>query len=157
MSLTYQNIGGSCARASGLFLPVSAKHSVEICSFIRNKSLIKAKQMLEEVIAFRRAVPFRRFKCDVGHKKGPIAAGRYPIKACSEILRLLKSAEANAVNKGLRLEDLFVALIMANRGPRNPRHGRKKGVVAKRTNVCVVLEERVVEKGKTKGRVVKND
>lgn len=154
MGIIYQRIGENCAKASGLFLPISAKHSIEICSFIRDKSLIKAKQMLEDVIAFRRAVPFKRFKCDMGHKKGPIAAGRYPIKACSEILRLLKSAEANAVNKGLKLENLFVALIMANLGPRNPRHGRKGNVVSKRAHVCVVLEERQ-EKEKRKNRIVK--
>ena len=65
------------AKVNGMSLNISTKQSIEICSFIRNKDLQKAKKILNDVISLKRSVPFRRFNDGVGHKeKGP---GRYPI------------------------------------------------------------------------------
>lgn len=51
--------------------------------------------MSNEVINQKKAVPYKRFNKDVGHKKG-IGPGRYPIKASGVILSLVKLAESNA-------------------------------------------------------------
>ncbi len=126
------------ARASGRSLAISTKHSVEISSFIRNRKLADAKKILEGVIAKKVAVPFNRYNRDVAHKKG-IAAGRYPIKAADQILRLIESAEANAQNKGLDVGSLVVERLVANKGPNTRRAGRHRWS-AKRTHVEVMLK-----------------
>ena len=87
------------ARAIGVSLPISSKQSIEICNFIREKDVNFAKKFLDEVIKDKKAVPFKRFNADVGHKKG-MAAGRYPKKASMEFLSLLNQVEANAQFKG---------------------------------------------------------
>ncbi len=132
------------AKAVGVALPISYKHSYEITKAIRGLSLVKAKRFLADVIALRRAVPFTKFNRDVGHKPG-MAAGRYPVKACSFILELLESAEANAQFKGLSASDLVVKHISANKGPKSLRLGRRRRS-AKRAHVEIVLSEAKVSK-----------
>ena len=67
-------------KAIGRNLQISTKQSVEICNFIRNKSLKVAKNMLNSVVNKKIAVPYKRYRRDVGHKAG-MASGRYPITA----------------------------------------------------------------------------
>jgi large subunit ribosomal protein L17e len=64
--------------------------------------LIKAKRYLEDVLAHKQAIPFRRFCRGVGrtaqaknagHSNGQ---GRWPAKSAKFILDLLKNAESNA-------------------------------------------------------------
>ena len=95
------------AKASGMSLPISTKQSIEICNFIRNKTLEKAKAILERVLEKKEAIPFKRFGSDTGHKRGAIGAGRYPQKTAKEILKVLDSVEANAQAKGL----IFLSLL----------------------------------------------
>ena len=102
------------ARINGKDLRISTKQCVEICSFIREKKVAKAKYALERVLKKKMAVPFKRYNRDIGHKHG-IASGSYPINASSEILRLLIELEANAENKGLSKNELYISKIMANR------------------------------------------
>lgn len=155
--------GENCAKASGIALPVSTKHSIEICRLIRYKNLEFAKKRLDQAIALKMPIPFKRFKKDVGHKKGPFAAGRYPVKACKAVLEILKSAEANAVAKGLNSSDLVIASIIANKGPRELRYGRIRGRIAKKTHLKLILEEKKSKKQekvkttKKVGREGKND
>ena len=99
------------AIAKGLDLPISTKHSVEICSFIRYKEVIKAKKQLSLVLKKKLAVPLTRFNKDRGHRKGSIGPGFYPLKAAKEILDLLKLVEANARNKGLNSDVLILKKI----------------------------------------------
>ena len=122
-------------------LPVSTKASVEICSFIRGKELEKAKKLLQQVIDKKIAVPYKRYNRDVGHKPGKIAAGRYPEKACKEILRLLNLVQANAENKGLDRENLIITEIMANRGYQQAHYGRKRSRKFKRTHFDIFVKE----------------
>ncbi|MBW3001805.1 50S ribosomal protein L22 [Candidatus Woesearchaeota archaeon] len=150
MSYKYStNIGENCAKAVGLALPISRKQSIMICKFIRNKNVQLAKQHLSEVILKKRAVPFTRFNDDMGHKAG-MAAGRYPIKACQNILALLESAEANAQFKGLSTADLVVMHASAQKGPDSWRYGRHIRRQAKRTHIEIVLEERKTAKKEKK-------
>ena len=102
------------ARAIGVSLPISSKQSIEICNFIREKDVNFAKKFLDEVIKDKKAVPFKRFNADVGHKKG-MAAGRYPKKASMEFLSLLNQVEANAQFKGLNTANLIIAHINSNK------------------------------------------
>jgi large subunit ribosomal protein L22 len=135
------------AKAVGRALPISTKHSIEICSFIRKKPLKRAKEMLNRVIKKEMAVPFRRFT-EIGHKPGKgIASGRYPEKAAGEILDLLDSVEANAQFKGLNTSNLFIEHICAHNAGKQMHSGRR-GRRMKRTHIEVIVRETAKEEAK---------
>ena len=98
------------AKASGRELRISPKHAREICKTIKGMMLEDAKKFLEDVIALRRPVPFRRYKKKVPHRRGlqGFCTGRFPVKAARHILRLLNEVEANAEFKGLNTEKLKI-------------------------------------------------
>lgn len=133
----------------GIDLPVSIKDTVEIGNFIRGKSTKKAKDMLEKVANEKLAVPIRRYDFDRGHKPG-IGPGRYPVKASTEIIKLIKSAEANAQNQGLSVEKLFIKEFVSNKGPTQWHYGRKRRRQAKRTHINIVVAEMEIKKEKAK-------
>ena len=135
------------SKAVGISLPISTKVSIEICKHIRGKKIEKAKKILDAAINLEIAIPYTRFNNDVGHKKGNIAAGRFPIKACTEIKKLVLSAEANAQFKGLS-SDLIIKHISAKQGPKSWHYGRKKRRQMKKTHVELVLEEKAKESKK---------
>lgn len=130
----------ACAVGAGL--SISKKQAVEVCKWIRGKPVEKAKEMLREVIAMKRPVPYTRFNGDTGHRKGSLAAGRYPISACTQILYTINSATANAHAKGLANTDLFLKQVCAQSGTHTYRPGRHRGRKAKRTHIEVVVEEK---------------
>lgn len=129
-------------RAIGNDLPISVKDSIEICNFIRRRSLDDSKKILEEVIDEKRAIPYRRFNMDRGHKKGKMGPGRYPKKASLHILQVLESAEANAKNLNLDVKNLYIKSIIANKASRPWHQGRQRRIKMKRTHVNVILAEK---------------
>ena len=135
---------GEHAKSLGTSVPISPKQAREISKNIRGMKLEQAKRFLEEVTLMQRAVAFKRHNRDVGHKKG-MAAGRYPVKASTVILTLLKTAEANAQHKGMSVGDLVVTHIVTNRDAAQLKYGRQRGVVAKRAHVEIILEEKKIE------------
>lgn len=140
MSYHYSiEITENCAKAVGVSLPISTKQGIMICKTLCRMPVPKAKKLLEEVIAKKKAIAFTRYNMNTGHKAG-MAAGSYPVKACTEILKLLKSAEANAQFKGLSTGNLKVKHAIAQRGPTTYHFGRQR-TRAKRTHIELVLEE----------------
>lgn len=133
----------SKATIKGKDLPISTKQSVEICRLLRNKSLENAKDTLNEVIKKKRAVPYLRYKKNIPHKKGRIAAGRFPIKASKEILNLLNGVEANARNLGLNTNNLIIKHICANKVGNQFHLGRQRGIKMKRTHIDIIVEEKI--------------
>ena len=133
---------GHLAAAKALNLPVSTKHCIEICGALRYKDVSYAKKYLEEVVDLKRAVPFKKYVMNTGHKKG-MSTGRYPAKAAFEILKLLKSVEANAHFKGLNTGSLKITKFIANRAP-IPFGGGRHRTGTKRTHVEVEVKERGV-------------
>jgi large subunit ribosomal protein L22 len=128
------------ARAQAVALPVSFKQSAEICRHIRNKPYRTAIRILEQAISLEVAIPFTRFnRGGTGHRKGIGGPGRYPVKASTQLLKLLKSAYANASQKGLNTNELIVKSAVAKQGPKTPKYGRIRGRKAKRTHVEIVL------------------
>lgn len=105
-------------KCAGRELHISPKAAVEICSSIRGMTVADAKEMLEQVSAKRRAIPYKRHKKEVPHKSMNERwyAGRYPVKAASTILRLLEGLEANAEYKGLNLTKLRIIHASSQRG-----------------------------------------
>ncbi|MDI6640106.1 MAG: 50S ribosomal protein L22 [Methanocellales archaeon] len=106
------------AKAMCYEVHISPKHAMELCRELKGMRVSKAKEYLEDVIALKKAVPFKRHKKNVSHKRGlrKWDAGRYPQKAASEILRLIKNAESNAEYKGLEPEHMRILHISAKRG-----------------------------------------
>ncbi len=127
------------AKAVALSIPVSTKHAVEVCRSVRGLPIEKAKSVLSDAIALKKPIPFKRYKRNIGHRRG-IASGRYPVKTCKAVLELIESASKNAQFKGLGA-NLFVKHIRAIKGPSARRYGRRNRS-AKRTHVEVVLEEK---------------
>jgi large subunit ribosomal protein L22 len=133
---------GHMAKAMGRNLPISFKQTVEVCNFIRGKSVNDAKDILKKVSEKKMVVPFKRFNRDLGHKK-KIGAGRFPVKTSNELMKLLEAVEANAQFKGLNTSNLTIMHICAHKGSKGWHFGRKRRRQMKRTNVEVIVEERV--------------
>ncbi|MBL7100871.1 MAG: 50S ribosomal protein L22 [Nanoarchaeota archaeon] len=134
------------ATIDGKDLPVSTKHAIEICNFIRGKTLLKSKAFLKKVIAKKEALPFKRYKGDVGHKPGKTGPGRYPLNACQTILRLLESLEINAQNKGLDTAALYLKEVIPNKASNVWRYGRWRRRRRKLTHIFMLTEEAVKKK-----------
>ncbi len=127
------------AKAKAKDLSVSTKHCIEICSYLRYKTTAFSKRFLEEVIAIKKPVPFKKFKKNVGHKPG-MAAGRFPEKAAKEVLKLIKSVEANAQNKGLNTSSLKIIKMLANKAA-VPVTGGRHRTGTKRTHLEIEVKE----------------
>ncbi|KAG6766300.1 hypothetical protein POTOM_030374 [Populus tomentosa] len=123
----------SC-KASGGDLRVHFKNTRETAFALRKLPLAKAKRYLEDVLAHKQAIPFRRFCGGVGrtaqaknrHSNGQ---GRWPAKSARFILDLLKNAESNAEVKGLDVDALYISHIQVNQAQKQRRrtyraHGR---------------------------------
>lgn len=106
---------------------ISLKHAKEICKFLKNKKLSRAKKFLEDVLSQ---------KVSYG--------GKYYTKATKEFISLLKSVEANAKKKGLNVDKLFIKTIKADKGETIylPKRAKFLPRRAKSTHLTVVVEER---------------
>jgi len=134
------------ARAMGVNLPISRKNAIEICNFIRSRNTEKAKKILKNTIEMKQPIPFTRFNWNVGHRRGKMASGRYPIKASEQILRLIDQVETNAQDKGLDTNNLVIRHINAHKGETAWHFGRKRRRRMKRTNLEIIVEEKESKK-----------
>ncbi len=136
------------AIAMGISLPISTRQSVEICNVLRGKTSDKGKKILELVINMKTPIPYKRYMHGVGHRSGKLAAGRYPQKASSYILSVLKNAESSAANKGL-VAPFMIKEIIANQAARSWHLGRQRRRKTKSTHIKIVLAEiKLAEKNK---------
>ena len=105
-------------KASGREIRISHKAAREVCGAIRGMRLDAAKEFLEQVIQKRRAVPYRKYRKKIPHRRGlgETAAGRYPVKTAKKIMEVLESAESNALYRGLDSEALKVVHAAAYKG-----------------------------------------
>ena len=103
------------ARAYGKELKISPKHSLEICREIRGMDVNKALDLMDDVIAKRKHIPFKKYNKLVPHRKGG-AAGRFPEKACKEITKVIESAMANATFKELDPDEMMISTSAACKG-----------------------------------------
>ncbi len=110
--------GDTTARGKANELPISPKHAIEIARFIRHKKTVDVVNYLEDVVAEKKAIPFRKFNRNVAHKRGLHGwdAGRFPKKASMAYIRLIHSVTKNAEYLGLDTENLKIVHVAANRG-----------------------------------------
>lgn len=148
-----KEIGENAARAVGVGMNISTKQAIEICNAIRGKVVDKAIMYLDEVLAMKKAIPFKRFTNGIGHRKGHIANGAFPLNACGEIKRLIQDVRANAQFKGLNGSNLSIVHINAQKGSNSFRYGRQRRRKMKLTTVEIIVEE----VAKSDDKKVKND
>ncbi|ERN09988.1 hypothetical protein AMTRI_Chr06g194560 [Amborella trichopoda] len=141
----------SC-KAKGSDLRVHFKNTRETAFAIRKLPLVKAKRYLEDVLAHKQAIPFRRFCGGVGRtaqakNRHPNGQGRWPVKSAKFILNLLKSAESNADVKGLDVDTLFLSHIQVNQAQKQRRrtyraHGRINPYMSSPCHIELILSEK---------------
>lgn len=131
------------------------KHVREVAHTIKGWQVGKAKAFLEDVLQYKRAVPFTRFKGGVGrHAQAkllsvPGSQCAWPQKASKMVLDLLTNAESNAEVKGMDTESLYITHAQVNRAPKQRRrtyraHGRinRKYIYT----ICTWVEKREIER-----------
>jgi len=126
----------SVARATNV--DVHVKACFEICRTVRGMTAGAAVRKLEKVLlidsdrpdirAKAEAIPYRLGSGNkkrkrsgpsmVGHRKGGIGPGRYPVKASRVVIKLLNSAMDNArhQHEDIDAEDMIISHIAAHRG-----------------------------------------
>ena len=126
----------SVARATNV--DVHVKACFEICRTVRGMTAGAAVRKLEKVLlidsdrpdirAKAEAIPYRLGSGNkkrkrsgpsmVGHRKGGMGPGRYPVKASRVVIKLLNSAMDNArhQHEDIDAEDMFITHIAAHRG-----------------------------------------
>lgn len=145
------------ASAAATYLPISAKDSREICKAIKGKKLDTAIKYLQAVINRKLAVPYKRYNRDTPHRRGNMAAGRFPRKASEFILQILKGLKANAAGKNLDEENLLLVHAAAQRGPVLWHYGRHRGTRRKCTYFEAVAKEIVAKEITPKSKISSTD
>lgn len=135
-------------KVAGRDLRVSPKHAREVCKAIKGMMTGNAKSYLEDVVAKKRSVPFRRYHGKVGHRSDipGFYAGRYPVKTAKKIIELIKQAEANAEYRGLNIDGLKIIHAATQKGMKIKRYiprafGRSSPRFQQLTHVEIVVEE----------------
>lgn len=143
------------ARATGKELPISPKHSCEVCRAIRGLPVTSALDLLDNVITLKEAIPFKRYKQMIPHRRRSgyatkgMGPGRYPVKAAKAIKRVIESAQENAdksIDDLSDKDDLRIVTAAASRGRVTkgwmPRaHGRWEKFNQESVNIEIILEK----------------
>lgn len=130
----------TAAKAKGTHLRVHFKHTREIGQAIKGRSIANARSYLENVLAFKEAIPFTKYTGGIGRHavakqyKTPGDKVQWPQKATKTFLDLLRNIESNAEAKGLELEKVIITSVNCNQAPKMRRrtyraHGRINGTL----------------------------
>ena len=105
------------AIATGRNLDISPKHAREVTLALKGMQLEAAVDYLDKVLKFERSIPFRRHNKKMSHRSDLVGwhSGRYPVKACKEIKKVLENLENNAIFKGLDTEKIKLVHIISQR------------------------------------------
>ena len=160
--------GSRLTTARAVNVDMHVKHCFEVCRAVKNKTAGEAVAYLNEVLRIdsdradiRRkatAVPFRLGSGNkrkrrsgpsmVGHRKGGIGPGRFPVKASRAIIKVIESAMENArfQYEDIDADEMVITHIAAHRGPIRkgwiPRaRGRATPSNHYRVNLEVFLED----------------
>jgi ribosomal protein L22 len=131
------------AFARGLSLPISKKHAMYLCSFIKNKSVDAALSDLGDVLKFKKAVPY---KGEIPHRHG-MMSGRYPLNATKAFISMLKGLRGNIIVSGMDIEKARITFASASWASRQRKAG---GMRFKRTHVVLKAREIVMKENKEK-------
>ncbi len=132
----------SDVRGSLREVDVSPKEARELAAYIKGMNVDRARDVLNEVIEMKRAIPFKRYRHGIAHHRVEgFYAGRYPVKAAKLFLRLLDNLEASALYKGFDVSRLVLVHIAAYPGRKLERfQPRAFGRSSPRNKVLVHVE-----------------
>jgi len=138
--------GVNVARARGIEMPISPKKTYEVLNAIRGLPVDRATTVLEDAIALKHAIPFRRYNQETAHHVGT-GPGRYAQEVAKNVLKVLENAKENAEYEGLDAVRLFVKIAASSRGrirkANMPRaHGRATAWHEQTTHIEIILAER---------------
>ncbi|MDE1768621.1 MAG: 50S ribosomal protein L22 [Candidatus Micrarchaeota archaeon] len=116
MNYSFNIKGDNFVKAGSYDVNASYKKLGAICDAIRYQKAEAALVILDKVISMEMPVAFRRHNKHMGarHELGGIK-GAYPVKAAKEVKKTLVNAIANANNKGLSGNDMFIVGVSANK------------------------------------------
>ena len=96
---------------------ISHKHAREVAVAIKGLSIERARDYLQAVINKERAIAFKRYNNQVGHRSDPgMMSGRYPQKTVKEFIKVLDNLESNAEYKGMDLDRLKIINATVHKG-----------------------------------------
>ena len=107
----------------GSYLTVHFKNAHEVGAAIKGMPLVKAEKYLNDVIAHKNVIAFRRYNGSIGrHAQGHLVKApgnlcRWPESACKFFLVLLNNLKANGEAKGLNVKDLVINHVQVNHAP----------------------------------------
>jgi len=136
------------ARAYGRNINVSWKKANQVCAAIRGMFVEKAIKYLDDVIAKKQYVPFKKYNTGCGHRPGGVI-GKYPEKAAKAVKKVLLNAKNNAEQKGFDISRTKIvhataykgisAPAIRSKGPRNPY--RWASIEREYTNIEIVVKQ----------------
>ena len=135
-------------KCRGSNLRVHFKNTRETAMALKGMSLNRAQKYLNNVLAHKEAIPFRRYNGGPGrHAQAKIygvSQCRWPEKSVRFLLDLLQNAQANAEGKELSPEKLVLDHVQVNRAPTHRRrtyraHGRISSYMGSPCHVEMVL------------------
>ena len=136
------------AVATGRDLRISPKHAREIAKAIRGMTIEQAQKYLDDVIAFKKSIPFRRHNKKMAHRSDLVGwySGRYPVRACKAFKKVLENLENNAIFKNLDSEKMRLVHVVSQRARKIqgivPRaQGRATPKIKTLTHIEMVGEE----------------
>jgi len=136
------------AIVNGLNLHISTKVGAHICDAIRYKDIDTAMEYIDQVAAGKKAVKMNNREVGHRHDAG-MMAGRYPMTAAKEFVKLLKNLKANAVYHEVELEKAIISKAICNMASRPYKRG---GAQAKRSHVMLMLEKKEEKKQNDKNK-----
>ena len=116
------------ATASETGAPVSFRHSRVICKAIKGKKTSKVRRILEDIMNEKKSID-----------------GKHYTKTVKKFLEIIKSAEANAKQKNLSVDRLFIKNATADKGEamyRPKTRWNLRGRRQKSANIKIIVEER---------------
>ena len=139
-------------KARGTHLRVHYKHCREIAHAILGRGLKNARQYLENVLEYKDAIPFTKYKSGIGRhsvaKKYKATGDKvsWPIKATKTFLDLITNLESNAEVKGLNIENVKITHANVNQAPKMRRrtyraHGRINAYMSSPAHIELIGEE----------------
>ncbi len=122
-------------------IPISTKKAAAICRFIKGKTIVDARNYLEQVAVGKKVIPM---KGEIPHQKGKVMSGGFPKNASLQFINLLKSLAGNSnVNE---IDNPVIVEAIANIASRP--YGRFGRWRRKRTHVKIVAKEKMEKKKK---------
>ena len=116
------------SKSKSLNSKISFKESKLLTRFIKGKNVAKVKKLLDNMMNGIESIE-----------------GKYYPRTVEKLLELITNAEANAKNKNMNVERLFIKNAYANRAQKRSLSKSKlklRGRVGKSANINIILEQR---------------